>query len=71
MVVVKKVWLTDDAVCIQTVDGREAKELFSDYSTLKYASPVQREAYEISKFGIHWFELNEDLSFEGFFKDKM
>ncbi|MDO5522473.1 MAG: DUF2442 domain-containing protein [Bacteroidia bacterium] len=66
----KKIWLTDDAVCIEMADGRVGKELFADYSRLKYATPEQRSAYEVSSIGIHWRELDEDLSFEGFFRDK-
>lgn len=66
----KKIWLTDDAVHIEMADGRVGKENFADYSRLKYATPEQRLAYEVSALGIHWRELDEDLSFEGFFRDK-
>ncbi|HWV29876.1 MAG TPA: DUF2442 domain-containing protein [Dyadobacter sp.] len=30
-------------------------------------SQVERERFELSPFGIHWPELDDDLSFEGFF----
>lgn len=62
-----KVWLTDDAVCIRTVDGREAQERFQDYPRLRYATREQLENYEADEYGIHWESLDEDLSFEGFF----
>ena len=64
---VSKIWLTNDAIWIELNDGRMAKELFSDYSRLAFASPVQRSNFEISHFGLHWRGLDEDLSFEGFF----
>ena len=62
-----KIWLTDDAVCIRTADGREAQECFADYPRLRYATREQLENYEADEYGIHWEALDEDLSFEGFF----
>lgn len=64
---IEKVWLTDDAVWIRTVDGQEAYEKFNDYPRLRYASPEQRANYETDDYGIHWKDIDEDLSFEGFF----
>lgn len=69
-IVIEKVWLTDTEVWIRTTDGKEAYEKFSDYQRLKFATPKQRENYEVDKFGIRWKELDEDLSFEGFFQEK-
>ncbi len=68
--VIEKIWLTDTAVWVRTVDGREACERFSDYPRLKWATPEQRAAYVADPFGLHWEELDEDLSFEGFFQEK-
>lgn len=65
-----KVWLTDTAVWIKTDDGREACEEFSKYPRLRNASKEQRMAYRQSQEGLHWDELGEDLSFEGFFQTK-
>ena len=70
MITVEKIWLTDKAVWIRTTDGREGCEKFSDYPRLKYATQVQIENYESNAFGIHWPDIDEDLSFEGFFKNK-
>lgn len=67
---VTKIWLTDDAVHIRTADGKEAKELFADYARLKNASREALEDYTSDSFGIHWNQLDEDLSFESFFKEK-
>lgn len=64
---VDKVWLTDTAICIRTSDGREASEEFADFQRLKWATPEQRGNYEITPYGIYWPELDEDLSFDGFF----
>ncbi len=67
---VTKIWLTDDAVHISTADGREGKELFADYARLRNASKDALEDYTSDTFGIHWNQLNEDLSFECFFQEK-
>lgn len=67
---VEKIWLTDDAVWIRTADGKEACEKFIDYPRLRYATVEQRANYEADEIGLHWEEIDEDLSFEGFFDKK-
>ena len=67
---VVKIWLTDSEIWIQTEDGKTASERFADYPRLKYATSEQRKNYTADDFGIHWEELDEDLSFEGFFQKK-
>ncbi len=64
---IEKVWLTDTAVWIRTDEGKEACELLSDYPRLKSATTEQLLNYETDEFGIHWRDIDEDLSFEGFF----
>ena len=70
MIAVKKIWITESAVWIKTADGREACEKFSDYPRLRYATQQQREKYTADAFGIRWEEIDEDLSYEGFFRSK-
>ena len=70
MINVTEIWLTDSAVWIRTDDGREAKERFSDYPRLKYATEEQRCNFVSDADGIHWPELDEDLCFESFFDKK-
>ena len=67
---VVKIWLTDSEIWIQTENGKTACEKFADYPRLKYATPEQRKKYTADDFGIHWEDLDEDLSFEGFFQKK-
>ena len=64
---IEKIWLTDDAVWIRTASGKEACEKFSDYPRLRYATKEQRANYEADEYGLHWEDIDEDLSFEGFF----
>ncbi len=67
---IEKVWLTEDAVWIRTTDGREACEKFDDYPRLKWATIKQRSNFETDAYGIHWPDIDEDLCYEGFFKEK-
>ena len=64
---IEKIWLTENAVWIRTDDCREACELFADYPRLRDASMEQLVNYDFDDFGIHWEDLDEDLSFDGFF----
>lgn len=70
MIAIDKIWLTDDAVWIHTADGQQACEKFADYPRLKFATQEQRNNYTHDAFGIHWPDIDEDLSFDGFFKSK-
>jgi hypothetical protein len=63
---VTKVWVDDTQVYIQTEDGKIFSEKFDDYYRLRNATPEQRRNFAVSHFGIHWEEIDEDLSFSGF-----
>lgn len=65
---VRNIWLTDTSVWIELNDGRKAEEPFAEYHRLANATGEQRRNYKLSHFGIHWPEIDEDLSFDGFFK---
>jgi hypothetical protein len=67
---VTKVWIDDVAVYIQTSTGEIASEQFKDFIRLRNATPSQQANYEYDNIGIHWNEIDEDLSFEGFFNKK-
>lgn len=70
MKAIEKIWLTDTEVWIRTENGKEACERFEDYPRLRDATMQQRMNYEADAFGISWPELDEDLSFDGFFEKK-
>lgn len=65
--IIEKVWLTDSAIWIRTNEGKEACELFADYPRLRFATKEQLIDFTTDEFGIHWEDLDEDLSFESFF----
>jgi len=67
---IKNVWITNDAIHIETTDGQTKKELFSEFPRLQFATHEQRKKYTLDHFGIRWEALDEDLSYDGFFHDK-
>ena len=66
---IEKVWTDDERVYARTKDGLVASYAFSQWPRLKDATKGQREDFQLSYGGIHWPQLDEDLSFEGMFHD--
>ena len=64
---VKNARVTGDAVSVDLMDGRTITVPLAWYPRLAVATPDQRENWEVAGagFGIHWPDLNEDLSTEG------
>ncbi len=65
---VSKITITESSVIVEFNDGVVGEEFFSSYPRLNYATMEERSEFSISYFGIHWPEIDEDLSFEGFYK---
>ncbi|MBI5561828.1 MAG: DUF2442 domain-containing protein [Deltaproteobacteria bacterium] len=59
-----------DAVEVSLDSGEAVQVPIARYPTLERATRKQRENYEISPsgYGVHWPDLDEDLSFSGFIK---
>jgi hypothetical protein len=55
----------DDMIIVTLQDGREIATPLHWYPTLEKATPEQRNRYTLSIGGIHWDELDEDLSILG------
>jgi hypothetical protein len=64
------VWIDNEAVFIQTNKGEIYNERFADYPRLHTALLSQRANFEYDNIGIHWKELDEDLSFRGFMRSE-
>ncbi len=62
-----KAWFTEKDFWVQLDDGRQIGVPLTFYPRLLEASPDQRRFFEISGGGrgIHWAELDEDLSVQG------
>ncbi|MEY4270156.1 MAG: hypothetical protein RLZZ58_1372 [Pseudomonadota bacterium] len=57
----------DDRLIVDLMDGRTIAVPVAWYPRLRDATPVQRLVWQISGagYGIHWPEIDEDLSTEG------
>lgn len=64
---VNKVWVDDAHVWAETTNGWKANYPFCQWHNLAKAEQDQRCNFFLSRYGIHWPELNEDLCFEGLF----
>lgn len=65
----QKVWFENGRVHLLTQDGREGSLPVRLFPRLYNATDAQRQNYTLSHFGIHWPDIDEDLSYEGFFDD--
>lgn len=65
---ITKVWVDETYVHILTSEGVERKEAIDNYERLRTATSEQLQNFETDNIGIHWPDLDEDLSYEGFFK---
>jgi hypothetical protein len=64
---IQKIGFTEDCIYIKFKSGEIKKSPLEWFPKLLNASAEQRENYTVSPMGIHWEELDEDLSFDGFF----
>lgn len=64
---IAKIWFEGENICISTKDGRKGSHPLKWFPRLKNATEKQRQNFELSPFGIHWSDIDEDLSYEGFF----
>ena len=66
MITVKKIWFDGDRLYGLSDDGRTLWQSLLYYPRLRFAKEEQRLDYAFNAFGIHWDELDEDVSFESF-----
>jgi hypothetical protein len=61
----KAVRFDDDQLWVDLVDGRTIGVPLAWFPRLLHATPAQRLRCEISPGGLHWEELDEDISIAG------
>lgn len=68
---VKDVYFTEDALSVDLADGRTITVPLAWYPRLLHAASEQRANWRISGggYGIHWPDIDEDLSTEGLLSD--
>ncbi|MDD4888213.1 MAG: DUF2442 domain-containing protein [Thiomonas sp.] len=61
----QSVAFNDDSMLVQLSDGRVLGVPLAWFPRLLRATPAQRTAYTLSTRGLHWEELDEDISVDG------
>ena len=61
---------TKTELVVTLVDGRKIATPLDRYPRLKRATAKQRANFEIMPMGIHWPDLDEDLSIAGMLKGR-
>ncbi len=61
----KAVRFDDNSMWVELSDGRTIGVPYAWFPRLLSASRRQREAFEIGRFGLHWEEIDEDISVAG------
>ncbi|TVS05918.1 MAG: DUF2442 domain-containing protein [Cyanobium sp. PLM2.Bin73] len=58
---------TEDKLIVDLADGRTISVPLAWYPRLLHATPRERDNWEVAGagFGIHWPDIDEDLSVEG------
>ena len=62
--------VSDDALMVTLIDGRRLSVPLNWFPRLSTASPKERSNFELlgGGVGIHWPDIDEDLSVEGLFR---
>ena len=55
----------DSSMWVELDDGRVLGVPLAWFPRLLHATPEQRNQYELSRRGIHWDALDEDISIDG------
>lgn len=69
MIDIIKIWFEEEYIYGETSDGEVYRQSLLWYPRLKEASESERLKYEFGLDGIHWRNLDEDISFESFAYD--
>ena len=65
-----KVWFDKNSMWLDLTDGRTLSVPLAWYPRLMKATPEQRQQVRLSRFGLHWEDLDEDISVQGLLDGK-
>jgi Protein of unknown function (DUF2442) len=60
-----KIRFDEDNMWVELTDGRTLGVPLAWFPRLLYATPAEREQVELSRVGLHWEALDEDISVAG------
>jgi hypothetical protein len=64
---IRDVTFSDDSFTVEMMDGRAITTPLAWFPRLLHASPEQRQHWQLAGagYGLHWPDVDEDLSIEG------
>lgn len=65
-----KVWFDENSMWLDLTDGRTLSVPLAWYPRLMKATPEQRQQVRLSRLGLHWEDLDEDISVQGLLEGK-
>ncbi|MDR1897061.1 MAG: DUF2442 domain-containing protein [Prevotellaceae bacterium] len=66
MKTVRKLWFADERIFIETSENKILSQPMRFFPRLRQATDKQRSQWTESYFGLHWENIDEDVSFESF-----
>jgi hypothetical protein len=57
--------VTKNTLCVELSDGRAISVPTIWFPRLTHGTPKERANFELGHFGVHWPDLDEDISIEG------
>ena len=64
----EKVWFDEDSLWVILSDGRTIGAPLAWFPRLMHADKAARDCFELSMHGIHWDDLDEDISVQGLWR---
>ena len=66
MKTVNRLWFENERIYIETISGEVLSQPMVFFPRLQKATNKERSQWSESYFGLHWEEIDEDISFESF-----
>jgi hypothetical protein len=64
---IEKLWFDNERIFVTNEKGETLSQSLKFYPRLLVATDAERENYEFEPFGIHWEQIDEDVSYESFY----
>lgn len=66
MLKIQRIWFDDSHLWGEDTEGKVYCQSLLWYRRLQQATPAERDNFYLGLDGVHWPDLDEDISFEGF-----
>lgn len=65
-----RLWFEDGRIYVTTENGETLYQSLKFYPRLLTATDAERMDYKLGAFGIHWEQIDEDMSYESFYYEE-